>query len=143
MTENASDPEAQSPPEPPKRPRWPLIAGVIAIVLIVLGAIKGIGACPDRGCVTDHLQHALAILGTVTAALASVTQGKTAKTKSDYHQDMSTKGNDETLKGAHRYDANHFKMVSFWWYTFFCGAVAAVLAELIDWGKPFIDSLCK
>jgi hypothetical protein len=48
MTENASDPETQSPPEPPKRPRWPLIAGVIAIVLIVLGAIKGIGACPDR-----------------------------------------------------------------------------------------------
>ena len=144
MTKKAPAPEAQSPPTDRERRRWPLIAGGIALASIVLGSIKGIDACPDRGCVTDHLQHALAILGTVTAALASVTQGKTAKTKSDYHQDMSTKGNDETLKGAHRYDANHFKMVSFWWYTFFCGAVAAVVAEFIDWwGKPLIDLLLK
>ncbi len=82
---------------------------------------------------TDHLQHALAILGTVTAALASGVQGKTAKTKSDHHQELSAKEKDATLKSAHTYDANHFKTVSVWWYTFFGGAVAAVLAELIDW----------
>jgi hypothetical protein len=153
MTENAAGHGTQSPPETPepppeipKRPRWPLTAGGIAICLIVFGAIKGIGACagPGPGCVTDHLQHAFAILGTVTAALATVTQGKTAKRKSDYHEYWSTKGNDETLKGAHKYDANHFKMVSFWWYTFFVGTVAAVVAEFIDWwGKPLIDWLSK
>jgi hypothetical protein len=141
--ENAPDPEAPSapetpePPQIPKRSRWPIFAGGIAIVLIASGASKGIGACTDpdyRGCVTDHLQHAFAILGTVTAALASVTQGKTAKRKSDYHKGRSTKGNDETLKGAHAYDANHFNMVSFWWYSFFVGALAAVFANSLTGG---------
>jgi len=36
--------------------------------------------------------------------------------------------------------ADHFKKVSGWWYSFLGGALAAVLAELIDWwGKPVID----
>ena len=135
MTENAPDSEA---------PSLAIGLSVVAIGLIVLGSIGGIVACPDRKCVTDHLQHALAILGTVTAALASGVQGKTAKMKSDHHQELSAKEKDATLKSAHTYDASHFKTVSVWWYTFFGGAVAAVLAELIDWwGKPFIDSLYK
>ena len=151
--QKSTRPRGQSPPESPEpppqiptRPTWPLIAGGIAIFLIGFVAIKGIVACtdPERECVTLHLQHAFAILGTVTAALATVTQGKTAKRKSDYHEYWKTKGNDETLKGAHAYDANHFNMVSFWWYTFFVGALAAVVAEFIDWwGKPLIDWLSR
>jgi hypothetical protein len=132
MTGNAPDPEAPS--------TWLLIAGdiaiglfVIAIGSIVVAAILGIVACPKEECVTGHLQHALAVLGTVTAAFASVKQGETAKAKSDRHRKLSTKGNDETLKGAHKVVADHFKKVSGWWYAFFGGAIAAVVAEFIDW----------
>jgi hypothetical protein len=154
MAEKADDPKAQStpetpepPPDFPKRRPWPLPAGVVALALIGFGAFGGIGACTDpdyRGCVTDHLQHAFAILSTVTAALASFRQGRTAKTKSVHHGTEWRKETNETLKGAHAYDFHHFKRVSFWWYTVFVGAVAAVVAEFIDWwGKPLIDLLLK
>jgi hypothetical protein len=144
MNQNAPAPEEQSPPRDRKHRRWPaLLVGGIAIVFIVLGAIKGIHACTDteEGCVTEHLKHALAVLGTVTAALASFTQGRTAKTKSNYHGGQWGTVNDADLKSAHADDFHHFKMVSLWWYTFFVGAVAAVVAEVVDWWKPFIDSL--
>jgi hypothetical protein len=149
MNQNAPAPKAKSPPMERKHRRWPpLLAGFIAIGLIAFGASKGIGACTDdpdyRGCVRGHLQHAFAILGTVTAALASVTQGRTAKTKSDYHGEKWSPVNDTEPNKAHADDFHHFRMVSFWWYTFFVGALAAVVAEFIDWwGKPFIDSLLK
>jgi hypothetical protein len=82
----------------------------------------------DRVCVTGHGQHLLAFLGTVTAALASFRQGRTAKTKSEHHKKLKAADNDD-----HDYDFKHFKKVSVWWYTFFGGALAAVLAEFIDW----------
>ena len=45
-----------------------------------------------------------------------------------------------TLKTVLESDAEHFKCGGIWWYTFFGGAIAAVLAELIDWWwKPLID----
>ena len=75
--------------------RQSLIAGVIAIGSgLIVGLIVGVAiaemvACPDPKCVTGHVQHLLAFLGTVTAALASGVQGKTAKTKSDYHRDSA------------------------------------------------------
>jgi hypothetical protein len=100
---------------------------------IVLEAIEEMLACPAGKCVTDHAQHLLAFLGTATAALASFRQGKTAKTKSEHHRKLSKDEKEAPLKSAHDYDANHFKNVSVWWYTFFAGAAAAVLAELIDW----------
>jgi hypothetical protein len=124
-----------------------VIAGVIALGLILYGAKKGIGACTTNPaglvgeCRREHVQHALAILGTVTAALAAVTQGRTAKKKSDRHlTEWRNEKDDDKLRCAHAYDFHHFKMVKFWWYTFFAGAVAAILAEFLDWwGKPFID----
>jgi hypothetical protein len=156
MTDNAPAPEAEPPPteaEPPpvdrKRWRWPLIAGVVAIGLIVIAAVleanPAIVACQDRKCVTGHLQHALAFLGTVTAALASGVQGKRAKTKSDHHKDESVKEKyDATQKEAHKYEAAHFKKVGFWWYAFLSGAIAAVVAEILDWWpQPVDDWLSK
>ena len=57
---------------------------------------------------------------------------------------MAAQGNDAKVKSAHAYDFHHFKMVSFWWYIFFFGALAAVLAEFIDWwGKSVIDWLTQ
>jgi hypothetical protein len=113
------------------RRRWLHIAGIVAIGLIALGAIVGaIGeavACQKGECVWGHGQHLLAVLGTLTAALASFRQGRTAKTKSEYHEAKKAENDD------HDNDFKHFKKVSFWWYTFFVGAVAAVVAEFIDW----------
>jgi hypothetical protein len=128
MTEIADDPEAQSTSAALKlKPHWVVTVcvivtglGVIAIVWSVFGA--------------DHLQHLLAFLGAVTAVVASCLQGKTAKTKSKHHQNSWGTETEAKLKSEHKFDANHFKKVSAWWYTFLVGAIAAALAELIDWG---------
>jgi len=149
MTENSTAREAQSRPVAPKRRwGWLHIAGVIAIGLIALIAIalaiKGFVACQGRECVTGHVQHLLAFLSTLTAALASLRQGKTAKMRSDHHLDSWHTEADAKLKSAHAYDFHHFKMVGFWWYTFLLGAIAAAVAEFIDWwGQPFINWLLK
>jgi hypothetical protein len=53
---------------------------------------------------------------------------------------LSEKKEEAPRKSAHLKDFEHFKKVSFWWYIFFVGAVAAVLAEFLDWwGKPWVD----
>jgi hypothetical protein len=138
MPENAPEPDAQLPERPAdrERRRW-VLAGVIVFGLIALGAIglaiSAVVACSDGKCMWGHWQHVLAVLGTLTAALASVTQGKTAKTKSDHHLGSWRTETDKKLKSAHAYDFHHFKTVKFWWYIFFAGAVAAVVAEFIDW----------
>jgi hypothetical protein len=127
------------PPTPGRRPRWTLRAIVIAIGLIFIAIVLIV-----FGADSGHVQHALAVLGTVAAAFASVKQGHTAKAKSDHHDEESKKEEyDERLKKAHNVVADHFKTVSFWWYAFFFGAVAAVLAELIDWGMPVVTWLSK
>jgi hypothetical protein len=98
---------------------------LIALVAIVV-AIKELVACSDGTCRWGHGQHVLAVLGTLTAALASFRQGRTAKTKSWYHEDKKADAD-------HNNDFEHFKKVSFWWYTFLGGALAAAVAEFIDW----------
>jgi hypothetical protein len=42
------DPESALPAAPRRQPRWPLIAGVVAISVLVLGAIAWAVAAPDR-----------------------------------------------------------------------------------------------
>ena len=111
--------------------RWLHVAGIVVIGLIALGAIvvaiAAVVACSWEGkCVWGHGQHLLAVLGTLTAALASFRQGRTAKTKSWYHEDKKADAD-------HNNDFEHFKKVSFWWYTFLGGALAAAVAEFIDW----------
>jgi hypothetical protein len=112
------------------------LIGLIAVVAIVLAA-RGFNACSPNlevsvgECRGLHVQHLLAVLGTVTAALASFRQGRKAKKKSDYHKGKKADAD-------HNNDFVHFKKVSFWWYVFFVGALVAVGAELIDWWlKPF------
>jgi hypothetical protein len=120
------------------------LIGLIAFGAIVL-AVRGFNACspnPDVSlgeCRGAHVQHLLAVLGTVTAALASFRQGRTAKTKSWYHEGKKDADAD------HSNAFEHFKTASFWWYIFFVGALVAVLAELIDWwwGKPVIHWLTQ
>jgi hypothetical protein len=50
MTDSSHGPDPEpAPPAPPKhQPRWPLIAGVIAIGLLLLGAVAWAIAAPDR-----------------------------------------------------------------------------------------------
>jgi hypothetical protein len=133
MTEDAPDPDTSSTSETPKRRRWPLIVGAVSgLIVIAIGGWRLFGR--------EHVQHLLAFLGTLTAVIASGVQGKRAKTKSEHHRELSTKPEEASLKSAHDYDADHFEKVSFLWYIFLLGAIAAAAAELIDWwGKPFKD----
>jgi hypothetical protein len=135
MTQNAPGsvaPSFQVDLKRQRRRRGLHIVGIVAIALIALGAIVGAieeaVACQKGECVWGHGQHLLAVLGTLTAALASFRQGRTAKTKSLYHEGKKKAENDD-----HDNDFKHFKKVSVWWYTFFVGALAAVVAEFIDW----------
>ena len=120
------------PPKPQvdEKRHWHRV-GLTAIGLIALGAIGGaipaFVACSDGKCMWGHGQHLLAVLGTVTAALASFRQGRTAKTKSWYHEGKKEADAD------HSNAFEHFKTASFWWYIFFVGALVAVAAEFIDW----------
>jgi hypothetical protein len=100
---------------------------LIALGAIVVAIAAGVACSSDGKCVWGHGQHLLAVLGTLTAALTSFRQGRTAKTKSEYHEAKKAESND------HDNDFKHFKKVSFWWYIFFVGALAAVVAECIDW----------
>jgi hypothetical protein len=137
MTGNAHDAKTQPPPandgrDADEEPLGGLhIAGIAAISLVALvaivSAIEVMVACHGQ-CATEHTQHVLAVLGTLTAALASLRQGKKAKAKSKHHDRLNADQNYD-----HNYDFKHFNQVSLWWYIFLVGAVLAVIAESIDW----------
>jgi hypothetical protein len=87
-------------------------------------------------------KHIVAILAAVAAVVVSFGQAKNAKKKSgtqeDKYKELVAQADSPssqvhiTLRGVLADDVDHFSRVGTWWYVGLGGALATLLAEIID-----------